>query len=168
MGNSSYKTLAMPPEPQVPAVQWQQIGQKVTGAVSDVAEKHDLDFSTGEPKFWPNGDKVMVTRVGLVVTSAEGGVTASDEEIREWDHVRIWVRGRNRKNWAAMLRTTAEGLTLGSILTAHFAGTEQTKRGWSPRKIVEFSVRDPQLNDSEFVARAVELHENANAVDEPF
>lgn len=116
----------------VPSAKFDGIGVSVTGVIEDIVASQQTDFTTGEPKFWPNGDKMMQVVVTLATDQRDPSIT-EDDGLRK-----IYVKGKSLTGAVrdAVRKAGAKGLDVGGRLTVTYTGDgPQEKRGINPPKL---------------------------------
>jgi hypothetical protein len=122
------------------AARFDGIGVTVTGRILDVTAKQQTDFTTGEPKFWPNGDAMYQVLVRLQTEQHEDG---DDDGVRT-----LYVKGKSLTGAVreAVRGAGAKGLEVGGTLTVTYTGDGVSeKRGINPPKLyaAEYVKPDP-------------------------
>lgn len=116
----------------VTSAKFDGIGVSVTGTIEDVTASQQTDFTSGEPKTWPNGDPMMQVVVTLATSQRDPSVT-DDDGLRK-----VYVKGKSLTNAVrdAVRRAGAKGLEVGGTLTVTYTGDgPQEKRGINPPKL---------------------------------
>jgi hypothetical protein len=116
----------------VPSAKFDGIGVSVTGVIEDVTASQQTDFTTGEPKTWPNGDPMMQVVVTLA-TSQRDPQISNDDGLRK-----VYVKGKSLTAAVrdAVRKAGAKGIEVGGTLTVTYTGDgPQEKRGINPPKL---------------------------------
>jgi hypothetical protein len=113
---------ALAPQAQYPTFKFATPGTRIHGVVSQPPKDSQVkDFGTQEPKFWPDGNPVMQTRVVLRVSDGT-----------EWA---IYAQGRMAKAiTAAIVAAGAGDLEVGSELEVTFTQYGEGKNPAMPPK----------------------------------
>lgn len=124
------------------AARFDGIGVTVTGVIEEITAKQQTDFTTGEPKFWPNGDAQMQVLVRLATADRED---ADDDGTRT-----LYVKGKSLTAAVrdAVRKAGGKGLEVGGTLTVTYTGDgPQEKRGINPPKLyaAEYVKPDPAV-----------------------
>lgn len=102
------------PSSGAPALKFPDIGTTWKGTVVDKAARQQTDFTTGDPKVWPNGDPMMEVIITLTLDDGDEG--------------RLFVRGQMlaavRQAVAAAGATTID---VGGRLAVKFEKEEPNK-----------------------------------------
>lgn len=112
------------------AARFDGIGVSVGGVIDDITAKQQTDFTTGEPKTWPNGDPMMQVLVRVQTTLSED---ADDDGLRT-----IYVKGKSLTGAVrdAVRKAGAKGLEVGGTLTVTYTGDGVAERkGINPPKL---------------------------------
>ena len=110
-----------------PPFKFVDAGDTVTGKVTGAEKRASVDFATGVPKTWDNGDPMYE----VVITLDTGQPDQNDETER-----RIFARGNMLKAIREALKAAGAQLEQDGTLTVRYVGDgESTKRGFSPPKL---------------------------------
>ena len=116
-------------------------GDTVTGSISEQPEKQQQrDFSTGEPKTWPNtGEPMWQLRVILQTTDRD---SVDDDGLRA-----VYLKGKSQKAVAdAVRRVKADGLRVGGTITLTYTGDDEPKqRGFNGEKLYTAEYAPPAV-----------------------
>jgi hypothetical protein len=124
----------------VTSAKFDGIGVSVTGTIADVTASQQTDFTTGEPKSWPNGDPMMQVVVTLATTLRDPDVT-DDDGLRK-----VYVKGKSLTAAVrdAVRRAGAKGLEVGGTLTVTYTGDGVAERkGINPPKLYAADYAQP-------------------------
>jgi hypothetical protein len=116
----------------VPSAKFDGIGVTVTGVIDDITASQQTDFTTGEPKTWPNGDPMMQVVVTLATDQRDPDIS-DDDGLRK-----VYVKGKSLTNAVrdAVRRAGAKGLEVGGTLTVTYTGDGVSeRRGINPPKL---------------------------------
>lgn len=114
------------------------VGVSVSGVIEDISAKQQTDFTTGEPKSWPNGDPMYQVLVRLQTAERED---FDDDGVRT-----LYVKGKSLTAAVrdAVRKAGAKGLEVGGTLTVTYTGDGVSERkGINPPKLYEASYVKP-------------------------
>ena len=120
------------------SARFDSIGVSITGVIEDVTAKQQTDFTTGEPKTWPNGDPMMQVIVRLATDAREDD---DDDGVRS-----VFVKGKSLTAAVrdAVRRSGAKGLEVGGTLTVTYTGDGVAERkGINPPKLYSADYAQP-------------------------
>lgn len=123
-----------------PSAKFDTIGKTIAGAIVRVGDPvQQRDFTTGEPKSWPDGRPMMQLPVD-VQTDERDPQTPDDNGVRA-----IYIRGNMQKAVRDALRKTkAPGLRVGGHLSVSYIGDDTPKqRGMNGAKLYSASYTPP-------------------------
>lgn len=138
------------------AARFDGIGVTVTGVIEDVTAKQQTDFTTGDLKFWPNGDPMYQVLVRLQTSEREDG---DDDGVRT-----LYVKGKSLTNAVrdAVRKAGGRGLEVGGTLTVAYIGDgPQERKGINPPKLYTAEYAKP--NPAAAANAALGLAEPATA-----
>lgn len=126
----------------VPSAKFDGIGVSVTGRIEDITASQQTDFTTGEPKAWPNGEPMMQVVVTLATDQRDPSIT-DDDGLRK-----VYVKGKSLTGAVrdAVRKAGAKGLEVGGTLTVTYTGDGVAeKRGINPPKLyaADYTKPDP-------------------------
>ena len=124
----------------VTSAKFETIGTAITGVIDDLAASQQTDFTTGEPKTWPNGDPMMQVVVTLATDQRDPDVT-DDDGLRK-----VYVKGKSLTAAVrdAVRRAGAKGLEKGGTLTVTYVGDGVAeRRGINPPKLYSAAYEKP-------------------------
>lgn len=125
-----------------PSFKFENFGDTAHGEIVKLSANQQTDFKTNEPKFWPNGDKMMQVIVTLATTDRDP--TILDDEGKR----RVFIKGKNLTDGTrnAVRSAGAKGLEIGGTLTVTYVGDGPKERGMNPPKVYEVSYVRPTGN----------------------
>ncbi len=111
------------PRPKYPSAKFDVVGITYSGRVAEPTEDRQArNFNTNEPKYWPDGNPVMQTRI--VLDPGNGG-----------DRFAIYAQGRMAQAIRqALAEAQAGDVEVGGVLTVKFDHLEPSKQGAQPAK----------------------------------
>lgn len=124
----------------IPSAKFDSVGVSVGGTITDIAASQQTDFTTGEPKTWPNGEPMMQVVVSVATEIRDPQIT-DDDGVRK-----IYVKGKSLTAAVrdAVRRAGAKGLENGGTLTVTYTGDgPQERRGINPPKLYAASYTKP-------------------------
>ena len=143
---------------------FEQVGDRITGLITDITVRQATEFGTGAPQHFDNGDPKEQIVVTLKAERANGQGFVPDDEDDD-GHRAVYVKGWGPQRRAFVEAARKSGKPkVGDRFTATFVRTEQSKSGGFPAKIFEYSIQaleaeqEPvQAGPSDAVAQAQKL-----------
>src|SRR5579859_814926 len=122
---------ALAPRPQYPTFKFDHLGAEIDGLiVAPPEDRQARDFKTGTPKFWPDGNPIMQTRIVLRDSS---GVDQA-----------LYAEGRMAKAITqAIIAAGAPDLLVGGRLRVKHHALGEAKGGGQPPKLYEAEYVSP-------------------------
>lgn len=133
------------------AFPFENIGDTVKGVITSMNKRQQTDPNTGKPKYWDNGDPVM-----MLVITLETELRDDDED----DGMRnIYLRGgkfdiATGKGVASLTAVrdavkrsgSQAGIEPGGTLSLQFSGLAPKKGAFSPAKLYSAAYKPPSMN----------------------
>ena len=128
---------ALSPSAQYPSFKFASPGDTFKGVVTqEPLDRQALDFTTKQPKFWPDGQPVIQTRI--VARMPDGEERA------------IYASGRMARAVSRAIGAAgATDLEPGGTITVQFTHTEPSKGGGQPAKQYEAAYVPPSADDDD-------------------
>lgn len=130
----------------VPSAKFPQIGATVTGTICEPpVVQQQRDYTTGELKFWSDGNPMMQLVVTLQTTERDPDIVDDDGRRR------VYVRGQLKKAVQRAVKATgAPGLEVGGQLTVTYARDGQpTNPRFNPPKEYTATYHPPAAGATE-------------------
>lgn len=133
------------------AFPFDNLGDTVKGTIVSMAKRQQNDMTTGKPKYWDNGDPVM-----MVVITLETDMREDDED----DGMRnVYLRGGKfdiaegkGTSSATAVRDAVKrskapnGIEVGGTLSLQWSGNAPKKGGHNPAKLYSAAYKPPTMN----------------------
>lgn len=133
------------------AFPFDNMGDTVRGVITSMTKRQQNDLNTGKPKFWDNGDPVM-----MLVITLETDLREDEED----DGMRnVYLRGgkfdiAEGKGTASLTAVrdavkrsgTGNGLEVGGTLSLQWSGVAPKKGGFNPAKLYSAAYKPPTQN----------------------
>ena len=120
---------------------FEQVGDSITGLITDITVRQATEFGTGAPQHFDNGDPKEQIVVTLKAERANGQGFLPDDEDDD-GHRAVYVKGWGPQRRAFVEAARKSGKPkVGDRFTATFVRTEQSKSGGFPAKIFEYSIQ---------------------------
>jgi len=158
-----------------PAAYFPAVGDSIVVGIVDVGEYQQRDYDNNEPKFWPDGGKVMDKVVTGLVVSTTGSTAAGSEKangpVNPGDLVTFWCEGGKFFTYRDALKASG-GVNVGDVmLWKREADEAPSNPRHNPRKVYTARIRRPEAKDGDLVERCTakrrELHEQRLDQPEP-
>ena len=131
------------------AFEFENIGDTVTGVITDMKKRQQTDFQSGAPLFWNDGSPRMVLAITL---KTELNESEDDEGLRN-----VYLRGGNftaskGKGTSSLVAVkdavkrsgAADGIQVGGKLTLQYSGEGPApSKGMNPSKLYTASYQAP-------------------------
>lgn len=120
------------PTPRYPNFKFDTIGKAVAGTIVFPPEdRQALEYGTRKPKFWPDGNPVMQTKI-VLETPADGRVA-------------VYAQGRMvQAIRAALAEAEAADVEVGGTLAIKYSHDGEAKAGGQPPKMYEAKYQAPE------------------------
>lgn len=125
----------------VRSAKFEEVGAQVVGHVLRPPEvQHQRDFTTGEPKYWPDGKPRLQLKVVLMTEEQD------PEDPEDSGERAVYVKGFMQKAVSdAVRKAGAPGLQVGGKLLVRYAGDGKiTQRGMNPPKLYSARYKPPE------------------------
>jgi hypothetical protein len=129
-----------------PAFKFEEIGDKVTGTITNLDVRQQTDFDSGEPKFWDDGKPMME----IVITLA---TSLRDKEIEDDDgERRVFCRGAMMTAFRQAVRKAKDSKPrVGAKVTVTYSGDGEAKKArFNPPKLYTVTYEPPDGMDDLF------------------
>lgn len=159
--------LDAPAQSGPPSAYFPNVGDSIVVGIVNVGEYQQRDYDTNEPKFWPDGGKVMGKVVtGLVVsttgTTAAGNAKAS-EPVNPGDLVTFWCEGGKFFTYRDALKAHGP-VDVGDVMLWKREDDEAPSNPrHAPRKVYTAKIRKPEAKDGDLVERCTKAHRELTA-----
>lgn len=134
------------------AFEFDEIGDTVTGVITDMKKRQQTDFQTGAPMFWNDGSPRMMLQITLQTELHE---TEDDEGLRN-----LYLRGGNftaskGKGTSSLVAVkdavkrsgAQDGIQVGGRLTLQYSGEGPAPaKGMNPSKLYTANYQPPTFS----------------------